>query len=250
MRKTAILVGLLFALSLALAGPVLAAPVHVFTFDGTTLDPNWNASAGGTATTYQDDAIIIDVDSTAENSSGGISSDFRLVGDFDVQVEFAEISGWTPGAASGHVDWAKFGVIASGNYYHMVRISNEWQQPAKPQVLWYWQSSDGGRTEVVSSATSGTFRLTRTGSSLRCRYDFGSGWQDLTTRSVSTAPATLYASVYNQGAYRTFSTRFDNVQVNSGTFEDPLLPVIPEPGPLGLLAVCLGALLWVRWRRP
>lgn len=143
-----------------------------------------------------------------------VQSNFKLSGDFNIQVDFGIDSipddEWAVGITMG----TEIDDIYGGSSY--------------AQIARYYESvgnylaatSNESYVTGGSSDLSGKFQLIRTGSSLVMNYWNGSSWTTLLTDAIyGTADVyvKLYARVWNVA--KTLNCNFDNFVVNSGTIE-------------------------------
>jgi len=141
------------------------------------------------------------------------ASRWFLTGDFDVRVDFANLSG--TGATDGG---AMLYVVADYDNYAYVRmrpVQNNYDKDVRNNGSW------GNYASVGSVDTSGTLRLTRTGDQLAMYFWNGSGWTQIgsnTTFSYGADRPVFIGVQMQRGPNATaYSCDFSNFQVVSGT---------------------------------
>jgi hypothetical protein len=180
-------------------------------FAGTTLDSSkWSQGINGGGTVGQDGRLILSVAATPANSSAAVNSIWAFTEDFDVQVDFQIGPGWgTP--AQEHLDGAALGVNINGHTYHITRLKS-----GNQDLFFTWSDLGSLTRNWPTTVLSGKYRLVRTGTNLVILYDSGSGWQELDSVTVPTAPAQVYLLIGSVNASQAFTTYFDNFKINSG----------------------------------
>jgi len=163
-------------------------------------------------------------------SSLTVESNWQFPGDFDVQVDFQMGNGW--GApASQHLDGATLGARIDGQMYHLTRLRS-----SSEDILLPWSSAAWMNNGKPETATSGKYRLIRTGTQLFLLDDVGSGWQELAEVKVPLSPANIYMANGSVFVTHGFTTYFDNFHINAGLttfaqgFETPV-PVLDQVPP-------------------
>ncbi len=151
-------------------------PSDTFTGDnGDAPDPlKWsitNNSASGTADIQSNKLrISLPSNSTADENVEAIST-FMLVGDFDVQVDYSEISNDPPSGAFTSYP-VRAALRAAGGSIWMFGV----RQTAAEHG--YYVNSTAGDWDTMSTFdVSGKLRFVRSGSTIKCYYWDGTQWE-------------------------------------------------------------------------
>ncbi len=183
------------------------------TFDATNLDETKWRSVGDGGVSEQGGRVILSTNGDQASSSARIQSRWQLQGDFDIQIDFQIDPAWTP-PVNDHLDGALFGVIIDGQNYHITRLR---RTPGSfADVFFVWSSNGALSGQVESNALAGKYRLVRIGPALSLQFEIGAGWEELGKVDVPSAPAIVYFGNGTVNASQTFTTWFDNFQINSG----------------------------------
>lgn len=160
---------------------------------------------------------------------GGLHSRCLVSGDFDVRVDFALLS-WP--AAGGYI--ARLGAYGLG------------EGPGGGIGVERWGGPDGGfilaaqdnYSFLPSSATAGTLRLVRSGSTLTGYVAAPSGWTQVGTGTVSTDQTyfALDVGTSNPDAPGGARAAFDNFALARGLVDSCRIPVAEMVVPLGVPA--------------
>ncbi len=142
-------------------------------------------------------------------------SNFYLIGDFDVQVDFSLVDGTAPAETKWETTF--FLKIPDKNnfQYRLGRLHSS-------DIGYIVATLDGSSwvklNHQASSERDGKFRIQRTGSTMKFYYWSGSDWTLMHTESgCYTHPTRIGAYNYSKGNMPTVETLFDNFIVNSGT---------------------------------
>jgi TolB protein len=139
----------------------------------------------------------------------------RLVGDFDVQVDY-QLLEW-PAANGVQAIFASFDTANSG--YFAIRESQAWGE----------QYSSWIPQEFISQPTSdpaGTLRLQREGSTAVVSYLSGATWIPIASGPTTTSPASITlgaSSGMNRFSHQAVTIAWDTYRINSGTISCPTL---------------------------
>lgn len=158
----------------------------------------WNDNQGLLATeSVNGDTAMIAADTLRIASTGltgqqGISSALRwyLTGDFDITVSFANFSSSASINAA-----ARFAVIFDAGYQVFIARRGDGNYERQVQINGTW----GNQVTAATAATSGQFRLTRTGTSVRTYYWSGSAWTELGSSVNMSRSDRGYVAPYNNG---------------------------------------------------
>jgi len=150
------------------------------------------------------------------------SSNFALVGDFDIQIDFSDLvtaSVWYSYAGpefvlsaidSNSSSYLKAEIYAPGNLYFISGSS--------------LNGADQSYTRATRYNNYGSFRYKRIGSSLERYYRDGSGdWVHLRTTTFSESPLIVGIAQY---CPIVMSNNYDNFIINSGTLQDTRGPIL------------------------
>ncbi|GAH11970.1 unnamed protein product, partial [marine sediment metagenome] len=189
------------------------------TFSGTDTYPpdptKWTTPDGSGAAQIQSNKLRMSVGS-GSTQSVAFYSQYKLQGDFDVQLDYDIILGpdtdhwwFSLNANTDEPNWA------NKNRALIYRERGGAQK-------FEWQTYDGSfHTEAspTNSATSGKMRLTRVGSTWTAYYDVGGGWVSLGASAFinKTGPVFLRIRLENGTGNPAVTMDVDNFIVNSGT---------------------------------
>jgi len=188
-------------------------------FDGIILDTcKWvNRSYNG-GQIHQDDELIASTSTDYSVSGAQVLTQYQLTGDFDVQVDFRAGLGWTdpiaPSGSNPHLNAAAMGIFVDEP--HWINIARFVGPGGNILGLYSNIPGQGMLASVANEATTGKFRIVRTGSNITFKYDTGMGWQDLHTISDFTTPVYIRLSACSVNTNHAFTTYFDNFLINSG----------------------------------
>jgi Tol biopolymer transport system component len=197
---------------------------YLDTFSGSRLDPFWGqpfVTGGGVSIAQANGELEVSVPSaaTVDPSFGfislGVNAQCRLAGDFDVQVDYRLLS-W-PEPSDVNVDFDTFAPDFSDVHGMFVfdpgfgtGISTHFPGPTN--------------TFVFNSATSGTLRLRRVGTTLTAYYLGLAGWTTIQSTSDSTDDQNVNLNVFSnspQFSHPDVKVAYDNFRLASGTFACP-----------------------------
>ena len=83
-------------------------------------------------------------------------------------------------------------------------------------LFFAWSNQGTLVNSMATTATSGKYRLVRTGGVLALLYDGGEGWKELESVAVPAGQAQVYLGMGDVYAGQAFTTYFDNFKINSG----------------------------------
>ena len=197
---------------------------YLDTFTGNRIDPFWGipfVTGGGVSITQANGELEVSVPSSATVDptfgyvSLGVSAQCRLVGDFDVQVDYRLLSWPSP----------------SG-----VNLSLDTFPPDFSEVHGMFVFDPGGgtgisthfpgpvNTFVSAPETSGSLRLRRVGSTLTAYRLTSDGWSPLQSTTETLADQLVNLNVFSNAAqfsHPDVRVAYDNFRVASGTFACP-----------------------------
>lgn len=217
-----------------LATPASGAPVFVETFEGAALDPGlWS---GGGVSVNQGRARM-DILPNQPPGGTGFGSKFRLVGDFDVRVDYA-LDPW-PYDNWLHFAFTVYSPDNSGESASvMVQRFSQWERESEIAIV----PHDMIHPERSVANTTGTWRLTRSGDLFSAyTWDDGGAGQWILLGSASmtaTLPLQVGAGYWSDRISSSqASIMFDNLTIETGT-----IVFVPEPSSVLLLG--FSALVW------
>lgn len=191
------------------------------TFAGTRLDwCRWEdfSQQGGIVT--QADALLLSTNGANQFSSARTLSQARFAGDFDVEVRYRRVSGFSPPPAGD-------GIVALGMglFWDQARLVQLQRLLARGEDSLAVYSSlpqhaGASMPRIPSGDASGTLRLVRTGTTLKFLYATGTAWQQLGAIAVPATPVHLYLFTLNNVEPRTAVAAFNDFRVNSGVSDD------------------------------
>ncbi len=196
---------------------------YLDTFTGNSIDPFWGIpfiQGGGVSIAQANDELEISVPSSAtlDPSFGyislGVGAQCRLVGDFDIQVDYRLLSGQLPensinlGLATSSPDYSVFHGLFVFNPGGGTSISTGFPGPVNAFVR--------------APETSSSLRLTRVGSTWSAYRLVGGAWNLLqSTPDATTADQLANLNVFSnapQFSHPDVKVAYDNFRVSSGTF--------------------------------
>jgi len=168
-------------------------------FSGSALDTDKWSSWG---TVQEQNGSVLMNSSSVE---AGISGNWLLTGDFDIQTDFSANN-------SCSSEGAEF-VVSNSNYWFYVKNSTQNGRESGVSI----NGSSAGWTAIGGYQNSGKLRIVRSGLNISTYYWNGSGWSELlqNTNSDYGANATVTLHVW-RGAGCSASCKFANFKVNSG----------------------------------
>jgi Tol biopolymer transport system component len=197
---------------------------YLDTFTGDRLDPFWGipfAQGGGVSIEQANGELEVSVPSgaTVDPSFGyislGVSAQCRLVGDFDVQVDYRLLQ-W-PSPSDVNVDFDTFPPDFSEVHGLFVfdpgfgtGVSTHFPGPIN--------------TFVSDPATTGTLRLRRNGTTLTAYYLGSDAWIPIQSTTESTVDQDVNLNVFSNAppfSHPDVNVAYDNFRVASGTFACP-----------------------------
>lgn len=188
-------------------------------FAGTQLNScNWDLAVTG-GSIVQNNGLIATTSGQAGYSTAGVHSQYMLVGDFDISVEYALVSGFDAP------------IVAAGGFPHL-NVTLRVQSESTRAIFFSRTRNAGGSGYSVytplagqgshnskfagSTATQGTLRITRTGSSVAMTYRETGTWMSFDTIDGLAEPLFVYLSAENVEAMNGFVARFSNFQILEG----------------------------------
>ncbi len=135
--------------------------------------------------------------------------DKNISGDFDIQVDFNLIVFPSPPTASVGTSLRTY--IDPNNAVTCERDRGQWgnRYIACSVIGGSWTCN-----QVLTSDTSGKFRITRTGTNMKCYY-YSGGWVQLGSYTLSSSPVQTKLVMNSLSGYPNL-TQFDNFIVNNG----------------------------------
>jgi hypothetical protein len=249
-KMTSVIIVALSIIMTSLAVPLSASPVLVDDFNDNYRNRTlWSDNYHGADTIVQETngQVEIALPSYATNwvpsgnFGGGYIANFKVAGDFDMQVDFHLIN-W-PYANGVRVFFNIW--IYGGPGFNVQRTSfGSNQIPGQPRD-WYCADFGSGGLGAATSDLSGTLRWVRSGTLYTGYYATNNGWASLGSTTAIAGNVTPHISAASSDAsfcHQDVKIAFDNFTVNSGQ-------IVPEPSSClavfgGLLA--LGGMIWKR----
>lgn len=180
------LVASLFAVLaiLSLAAAPLSAQVIYDDFDSPALDDRLWGNPGGVSVSQSGGQLHL---SGTSLQSTSIGADQQLRGDLEIIMDW---SGFQVAGTDGYYT-LQLDELNQSSFYYVMREVGPWGS----RIGFYAVGNSGsGGSTIMSSATSGRFKISRTGSLIEGFYDTGSGWVSLGT----------YSSCFTSDAYFQF----------------------------------------------
>ena len=210
----------------AVAAFAIIAPARAVStddgFDGSALDwCRWEDTSYLGAVS-QAGQLILAPTASGSYASARVHSQARLVGDFDVQVDYQTGAGMDLAVDAGQSLNLTLGV-----YWDEARaVSLGWtRQPGGTGVFAYAslpEIAPNNSLYTPSNALAGALRIARSGTTIHY-YERSSGtitWNELGTMTVPATPVHVTLSAYHVNIARAFTGYFDNLQLNAGSTDD------------------------------
>ncbi len=189
------------------------------TFGGSGLNScNWEVSSyKGTVT--QNDALILTTADQTTFSSAAVRSQYTLIGDFDITVDYEIVRGFdVPLSPAGAVPHINATLRIQSESTHAIFFSRT-KHPGGSGYSVYTpiagQAAHNSKFEP-SSAARGTLRMTRTGSTTAMHYRETANWKDFDQIDGLSEPVFVYLSADNVDATNPIQVRFTNFLILSG----------------------------------
>ena len=205
-------------LNISLQKPCTATDLVDDTFDGNILNRcKWDeVSQNGGPFTINGGEAVATTDPAFAFSLPRLSSQYRLTGDFDYQIDYRMGAGWSeplPFQNSGvevqiqvYWDESRYMQISHGRDAGGENIKSYTNIPGQM----------GTNTSVPASQLSGKFRAVRSGTTITLKYFDGTAWQNLTSAMGPDEPAYIIIGSIGANIDRAFTCYFDNFTLNNG----------------------------------
>ena len=208
-------------------GPVCLGNVSI---DFSSLAPDWvNVSATCGTAAVSNDSLVLTRDGTCSSDSGGgavsLSDPLRLCGDFDIRVAYDLTTFPYPTAGGRYASVRAYDPLDSTNGITLERFDNDQcTNVAIAYKGWTTNSSGCVAPHIATTDTTGTMRLTRTGTTVTSYFftpdDAGGGsWTQVMTDTLTTTPWALeFYTGYNppgSGDTQNQSVSFSNLVITS-----------------------------------
>lgn len=194
-------------------------------FDGVTLDwCRWEDTSYQASATQSAGEIVLATAGTGVHGSARAQTQSRLVGDFDIQVDYRRVAGFDGTLTAGSQTYPQQG-IALGLWWDQARYVQlaRTRHPNGDSITAY-SSIPGVDTSSVPwhdvSGTSGKLRIVRTGARISFHYADGGAWTSLGAIDGPATPVFVYLSAYNADVARAVIAHLDNFTVNAGANDD------------------------------
>jgi len=236
---------LCFLLLTLIVSEASATPVFVETFDGSELNPDLWYNVNATISDGRAHMAITADDPGPGGMQGwgfgGFNSRFRLVGDFDIRIDFI----LDPWPASDGLHWA-FCVQADDANLAYASMQRYWDYGHQGDIANIPLSK---LYEVPASYTIGKYRLTRVGDvfSGYAWNEAGGTWNQVGA-GIITCDLPLEIGVGGWTHEATFGHQTADVMVDNLTVETGTIVFIPEPATTSLIYLGSMVLFW-RCRR-
>jgi hypothetical protein len=188
-------------------------------FDGTRLARSrWADISQGGAVSVNGELAMTTSDS-ASFSRAAVLTQYRLLGDFDIQVNYRIGDGWNapidPALSGAHIEIPLAVYEDDSRLVQIARAKDSGGEGFRGYNTYPGQETHNS-VWVPSSAVSGALRIMRTGSVVTLRYFADSSWHDLDVITTSAAPVRVLLAAGNVGVAQHFGAYFDDFTVNSG----------------------------------
>ncbi len=224
------------------AGQAVAAPLFVDDFNDNSLGQVWTSERGGLPS-LQETNSRLEVTLPGGSSGYYYYADIRLsstlTGNFDAQVDFAVLA-WP--ASNG----VRIGLVAAPAVGYGAGIERISRGTSEYSGVEHYDTDIGGiSANVLTTSSTGTIRLARTGTIVSGYYWNAGSWALVGTTPWVGDDVQLALSGWSHDsvfAHQDVRFAFDNFQITSGQF-------IPEPATLTLLALAGATIIYRRKRR-
>jgi len=192
------------------------------TFDGNALDWCHWEDTSYLASVSQSGQLNLAPSASGTYTSARVHSQARLVGDFDVQVDYQTGAGMDVA-----VDPGQSLNVALGVYWDEARaISLGWTRQSGGTGVFAYASLPeivpNNSLYTPSNALAGALRIARSGTTIHY-YERPTGtltWNELGTMTVPATPVHVTLSAYHVNVARAISATFDNLLLNAGATDD------------------------------
>ena len=186
-------------------------------FSGTTLDRcKWDevSQSGGQFSVANGQAVAT-TSAASAFSIPRMTSQYRLTGDFDYQVDWTIGPGWTePLPPNSGLEVEMWVYWDDSRYLMIARGRDDGGEYLRSYTPITGQANTNVR--IPFSEMSGKFRMVRTGTGLTVKYLSGSNWLDLTSATIPAEDSYAYLGSFSGNAFRAFTAYFDNFVLNTG----------------------------------
>lgn len=178
-----------------------------------------NNSVAGTAQ-INSNKLRITIPNTANDENIMITSKFKLSDDFDVQVDYNEVSNDLPSSSVSYLHMLRY-VNSSRLKYGFISVGI-----GSASERTYAASNTLSSTNITTTYSSGKYRLTRASGVIKAYYWTGSQWEwDGSTNGIvleNSITDDVYIDILSTADFSSGATTdFDNFQINSGTIVWP-----------------------------
>ena len=193
-------------------------------FEGTSLDAcKWEeASYEGNAS--QSGALALSTTGTGTFGSSRVLSQARLVGDFDVQVDYQRAVGFETTPVADYGSFAQLNV-AIGLWWDESRfIQYSRTRHSNGEGLSVYASlpelAGVAMPWADAASATGTLRIVRAGTRIRFLHASGGAWTDVGAIDGPSTPVFVFLATVNVNVGRALVARFDNFVVQAGANDD------------------------------
>ena len=210
--------------ALAFAGATHAASSMDDRFEGTSIDAcKWEETSYEGAVS-QSGALALSTTGTGTFGSARVLSQARLVGDFDVQVDYQRVVGFETTPVADYGSFAQLNV-AIGLWWdesRFIQYSRTRHSNGDGLSVYASLPELAGVTMPWADATSaaGTLRIVRAGTRIRFLHASGGAWTDVGAIDGPSTPVFVYLATVNANVGRALVARFDNFVVQAGANDD------------------------------
>ncbi|WP_374664574.1 glycosyl hydrolase 53 family protein [Ramlibacter sp.] len=223
-----------------LLGLAALLPAHAQvddTFDGSSLDScRWEPLTQG-GSVSQGGELLLATEPAPSFGSSRVLSQYRLIGDFDVQVDYRRVSGFDvtlPPASPNVYDQLNLAIGLHWNEARYIQFSRARTSGGEVVSVYSSLPSHAGvnAPSAEASGATGALRLVRTGTRLSFRHLSGGSWTEVGQLTVPDTPVSVYlGAVTVVGGGRAgppIRVAFDNFRLNAGATDQkqaqPLAP--------------------------
>ena len=207
---------------LGLAPSAFGASTIDDSFDAAALDwCRWEDISYKGSAAQPGGELALSPSGTDSCTSGSVISQARLVGDFDMQVDFRFGDGLAQSPTSGGLNISLSAYWDDARYVSVQRarlagLDGVQAYASLPEL------APNNSNLVVDSSQAGTLRLVRAGGTVQYLYrpSGAAQWTSVATMTVPSTPAYVNLSAFNVGTQRGFTAYYDNFKLNSGTTDD------------------------------
>jgi arabinogalactan endo-1,4-beta-galactosidase len=204
-------------------------------FDGNALDwCKWeDASFGGMVS--QSGELLLTSQPAPSVGQGRVLSQFRLIGDFDVQIDYRRVAGFDAALAPAsptRFDQLNVAIGLHWNEVRFIQFSRARTSAGESAMVYSSLPAHAGQSPAAdASGDAGTLRLVRSGTRLSFHHQSaGASWVEVGQLQVPATPVAVFAAaatvVGGGDKGPAITAAFDNFRVTSGATDQTATPAL------------------------